>query len=168
MAEKDEKQKRKKPGRPLLRDQLSLTPEMEEFANHLRAGFTPEEASERMDMPLDKALQLAQNQMVQNRVKVMLGDKMHEWAMMRDQLYETCLKTADRLIREGKVPWKFLFDMIDRMEESFGIFKKTVKEEKTKSTSTKELAGDEGLLLGDGSIFRAKQVESYEHETREE
>lgn len=114
--EKNQKQMPLSPGRPPLEEQTKMTEEMEEFAWNLRTGFTPEEAAGRMSIPVDRALRMYENPLVHERVNVLFGNKLKQWAVMRDELYEVCLRTSIKLVKAQKVPWSYLDKIMTKLE----------------------------------------------------
>jgi len=130
---------RKKGGRPRLQDSTTLTPEMEQVAQMTYQGFSPEEIAESLQVPTTKVLlYLEETPIVQARVRNLFGDKQELWTKKRYELYETCIDTAVKLIKEGKVPWKFLYDLLKDFDEEYGFMKRVQKERKLLKKTTQE------------------------------
>ena len=141
-------------------DSVTLTSEMEEVAQRIRAGLSPEEVAEALEIPSDRVLVYLENRLVQERIKTLLGDKFERWSKLRDRLYEECLNTSLRLVRDGKIPWAYMEKLLDRLESSYGIFKKI--------SETKQIAEERIPMVGDGSksggIFKTKTVHTHKVE----
>ena len=157
----EEEQVEQKPikigGRPRFEDKVILDEEMEELAQQIRAGFTPEEASERIGISVEKALRMAMNPVLQQRVKNLFADKLSIWSAMRDNLYENCLRTATSLVRKGEVPWNDLRWLLERLEDSYDIQKKPTTVKQT-ITETKQLSEGNDQTK-QGSFFEEKRMQ---------
>ncbi|MBW8001735.1 MAG: hypothetical protein FVQ80_06895 [Planctomycetes bacterium] len=140
----------------LKRSSVTFTGEMEEVAQRIRSGFSPEEVAISLDIPADRVLAYLEDRLVQERIRHLLGDKFERWSKLRDRLYEECLSTSIRLVRDGKISWPYMEKMLDRLEASYGIFKK-VSEKRQISKETTPLIPD-----GSGGIFKTKEVHTHE------
>jgi len=144
-----------KVGRPTLEESTTLTGEMERFAWDLSRGFNPAEIAVRMNIANEKAVRYSTTPIILERVRVLLGDKGHEWKSMQDELLTICYQTAISFVQQEKVPWQSLQWLLDRLEAQKGIYEKP-KEGDAKKPIKKE--SDKGEEEKQGSLFdRPKQ-----------
>jgi len=162
-------------GRPRLQDQATLTPEMEEIAQLVFEGFSPGEIAEKLRVDSIKVLTLLQESVVlQARIKNKFGDKRELWTKMRYELFETIITMMTKLIKEGKVPWKYLYDMKSDFDSEYKFFQKV--QEVKKITMSEESEGGKQLTSGDydtpeqplDSIFKTKKQTTLEHSRKGE
>lgn len=144
-------------GRPKLQDSTVLTDEMEEVAQLARSGFRPEEISEKLQIETTKVLILIQETpIVQARIKALFANKHDRWIELSDRLYEVCLDTAITLIKERKVPWQYLMQMLERLETRYGIIKGKTK--RTISQHEEEAPDGRDIVPQQMNIFTKKTI----------
>jgi len=157
------KRRRPKGGRPALVDSMKLTKEMEEFSQLIRAGFSPEECADKLSIPLEKAITYTEAPIIQARIKHLLNNKMDRWTTLRDRLYEECLEACIVLVKDRKIPWQYMMQLIDRLEDSYAIYKRSAEQTQKviEETTTKETTTPRGT-----SIFTEKEIKTLEQKTK--
>lgn len=166
---KKEGEKEKKAGRPPIEEQLFLSSEMEDFCQLVRAGFSLDEISDNLNLPVEKLMRFQENSLVQARIRNLTGDRLPIVTQLQDELYESALKAAIKQFKDVDnrgVPTA-LFNDLWKVITRFDPFRtdaETIKKLSSETTSNKETVNEvtETALTDKGSIF-TKKVELTEH-----
>jgi hypothetical protein len=120
MMEKEIPLKRRNPknqgGRPRIEDITDLTTEMEEVAQLFRSGESIPVIAEKLGTTTEKVERTLKNQLVKNRINVLLGDRLYAVAIGRDRLFDAVLESAIRLARQDKLPISEMHDILVRLD----------------------------------------------------
>jgi len=145
----------KRPGRPTLEDATILTPEMEEVAQRTHAGYSPSEIADALRIGTDKVVRYLQSvPLVQQRIRLLRGEPLYRFDLLRTELGEASFRAAVRAVNEGRVPWKHLMELLERYDPIEQRDRRTVTLELEETTQP----GGDRKEEGKKSIFRRMEV----------
>jgi len=105
-----------KGGRPRLEEIGILTPEMEDIAQRVRAGYTPEEIAEELKCGTDRVMRLIQNPLTSARIQHLLGDRLQEIARARDRLFDAVIESTIRMLQKDVFPPTLMEKLVERLD----------------------------------------------------
>ena len=158
-------------GRPRLEEIAHLTPEMEEIAQKVRAGYTAAEIADDRGCPLDRVEKLLANPVCEARIKKLFGDRLNEITLARDRLFDEGVASAIRLMRTDELPPQYLdfilrrYDPFERLMNRDENEKKLVDDKPTQSLlPTNQTSKIVGTKPKTNSVFQPLDI----HDTPEE
>lgn len=119
MTEKERPKLKKRPnkgGRPRIEDVTEFTPEMEDVAHLIWAGFTDPEISDRLGCSTEKVARWRKNERIRNRVARLSGDFLTEVGLQRQRLWLAGIEDMIKRAKEGKLSVKELDDILVRYD----------------------------------------------------
>ena len=118
----DKIKKPNKGGRPAIEDSTKLTPEMEDVAQYVRAGFKEDEIAGKLKTTTERIKRMLNAPILKRRIENLFGDKFNRWAGLSDRLYEVVLQSLIDDTKNGKLGEKTRIDLLKRLEARFEIF----------------------------------------------
>jgi len=151
MAEGVKKKKKNPFGtKAKLQEAVSLTAEMERVAELIARGYREDEIADRLGITTEKVLLYTQETpIVQRRISFLLGNFLDRTGNLRKQLYITLLEAAIEDVKKGKFPPNTMMQMLNRLEDQFGDYRKEEEEKKSSPPEEKR----------DSSIFKKMIIE---------
>jgi len=160
-------------GRPRIEDIEELTPEMEEVAQLIRAGFNMDEVTQKMRFTTEKTQRILKNKWVKQRVRHLYGNRLDLVASTRDRLWDCAAESQMRMMKEDNLESKYVDDILKRYDP-YERSEKLTKDEKQlvdskRGLSNVQIVGSSSSQQEDtpqGSIFKKRIIGKEDHEKK--
>ena len=141
-------------GRPKLQHSTMLTDEMENVAQLTRQGKSADQIADIEEISIERVLlYLHDTPIVMERIKELFEDKAERFTLLRDSIFESCMRRARKMINDGELNTEQLDKWMRRYDpyelEKIAIKRTEVKRQRRVEETDKPV----------GSVFKELEVE---------